>query len=220
MGSPERASCAGKTPRVISRSASSAAVNESTKGSSRGRPALVRRRPASVRQLSQAVGERPQVGEDLARDGLLEPAPLGIAGADQPATGVAQLAGAAAQLLDLSGQLDREPRVAERQSGLVGQVGQQPVLRRRSGCPAGIVTVMLPRRSPRCRTGISSPGRSGSSSSVRAASAPSVGAGVHVEHDRGPVALTARAAASATAGSSVAGSGLSPRRRLKSASAS
>ena len=68
------------------------------------------------------------MGEDLPGDGPLETAPLGIAGADQPATGVTQLTSALAQLFHLTRQLDREPRVAERQSCLVGQVSEQLVL--------------------------------------------------------------------------------------------
>ena len=50
------------------------------------------------------------------------------AGADEAATGVAQLTCALVQLLHLSRQLDREPRVAKGQSRLVGQVGEQLVL--------------------------------------------------------------------------------------------
>ena len=52
-------------------------------------------------QLVQTVRKRLKVQDHLAGDRLFESAPFGVAGADQSTAGLAQLAGATAQLLHL-----------------------------------------------------------------------------------------------------------------------
>ena len=151
----------------------------------------------------------------------LEPAPLGVAGGDQPAAGLGQLAGALAQLLHLARQLGGQPGVAEGQSGLVGQVGQQLVLAAAQRVPGRHRHRDAAEPFPAVHDRHLQPGSRRGGPLGRAARAPSVGAcRRRAARPVARLALTARAAASATAGSSVDGSGLSPRRRLKSASAS
>ena len=155
-GRPERASCAGNTPRVISRSASRAEFSEtSSPASTLG---VAGRRPvAGHGELVQLTRKRRQVRRHLPVDGAFEPTPLGVSRADQPPTGVGQVLGPTGEPLHLAGQLGRQPRTAEGQRRLLGEVGQQALLEGRRACPGGIVTSMPPRRSPRSTTGTSTP---------------------------------------------------------------
>ena len=185
VGSPERASWAGKTPRVISRRDSSAEFNASTKGSSRAWRDTVLR-AVDHRQLSQPLRQRPQMGEDLPGDGPLETAPLGIAGADQTATRVTQLTSALVQPFHLARQLEGEPRIAKCQSCLVGQVSEELLLAPAQRMPGRHRQGDAPEAFPQVQDRHLQPG------SLRVARWPGwpgrrlVGPGVHVEHGHDP----------------------------------
>ena len=75
-----------------------------------------------VRQLAQPVGQRRQVGANLTGDGPFESAAFRVTGGDQPTSGLGELVGAEAELLDLARQFGAQRRVAEGQSCLAGKL--------------------------------------------------------------------------------------------------
>ena len=78
-----------------------------------------------VRQVTQPPGQRGQVRHHAERDGPFEPASLRVTRRDQSAPRLGQVVRADPELLDVTGELGGEPRVAKGPAGLVGEVGQQ-----------------------------------------------------------------------------------------------
>ena len=135
-GSPERASWAGNTPRVISRRASRAVVSDSTQGHEHRRVQLrACRRVRRETGRSSRSGSGVRCGRTCRAMDSLESTPFRVACGDQASAGLGQLVGCASELLDLARQLGGQPGVAEGQAGLVGEVGQQPVLAGAQGSP-------------------------------------------------------------------------------------
>ena len=167
---------------------------------------------AALRRRAEVGRQRREQRGDLARDRALEPAPLGVAGLDQPQPGRRDLCGALVEHGDPGGQLGLQPGVPEGDSA--------PAPRGPSSSRSSCGRTVRPGRS---RTDISPSRPAGSeivtmtraSMSTASGAAPSaiqmpVGSGPCSTSSmtRTSCADTACPAASATAGSSDSGAGL------------
>ena len=173
-GSPDRVSWPGKTPRVISRSASRAAATDSIIGSRPSAPTLRVRRSGSG-QLPEPGRESGQVGDDLARDGQFQATLFGVAGVDESAPRPGQLVRVPAQLLDLACELRGQPALRNARPAWSARSESSRCSRARSVWPGAIATVTLPKRCPSCTMGTSmldSPGLSAASRGQRALGPP------------------------------------------------
>ena len=120
---PDRASWVGNTPRVSSRSDSSAVV-----GGGHEEVDPVRGRPEGDGSAGadELVGHGHQVRQHLARDGLLEGLPGRVVRLDDPRARGGQLTRGVVELGHVSRQLALHRGVAEGDRGLVGQRRQEP----------------------------------------------------------------------------------------------
>ena len=217
---PERASWAGKTPRVISRRFSSAALSESTSGvRAAGSSSGVAARAGTDRSVSwSGSGVRCWTTcRAMDRSSRLRSA--------SPAVTSRRRDPESSRLRRLSSSTSPESSAVSRalrkaSPAWSARSARSCCSRGRRGWPARISTVMLPSRSPRSATGISTLADAGPSALSGGQTAVRSGPAWTCRRTLARLAFTAWAAASATAGSRSAGSGLSPRRRLKSASAS
>ena len=146
--SPARASWVGKTPRVSSRSASSAALvlGDQPLEPVGGRPCRDGARAAD------RPGSATRCGRTSREIAASRVAAYGVVGLDDPGPRLGQLAGRAVELGDVAGELGLQRGVAEGDRRLVGERLQQPLVRGAAARPCGMATSMLPSTAPSLRT--------------------------------------------------------------------